>query len=119
MTRGPRLRVALRAGILLIDMVSYELTVILPGELTAAKKKQIVSKIEKLIKTLKGKVGKLDDWGKINMAYEIKDSESGQYILFPIELEQVRIKELNARLKMEEDLLRYLFVKPDKAEGKK
>lgn len=100
-------------------MNNYELTIVLPGDATPAKKKQVIAKIEKHISGLKGKVGKVDDWGKIDMAYKIDGNETGLYMLFPIELEPAAAKELGARLKAEEGLIRYLLVKADKKKIKK
>jgi small subunit ribosomal protein S6 len=92
-------------------MNDYELTVVLSGETTPAKKKTILAKLEKEISSLKGKLGKVDDWGKIDMAYKIAGQISGNYVLFPIKLEAGAMNELNVRLKMNSDIMRYLLVR--------
>ncbi len=95
-------------------MNSYELTVVLPGKVTTAKKKAVREKTEKMVKTLKGKVGKVEDWGEIELAYEINESSSGIYLHFPLELEAAVAKNINEKLKLEGDIIRYLLIRKDK-----
>lgn len=95
-------------------MVNYELTVVLPGKSTPAKKKKVKADIEKLIKTFKGKVSKFDDWGEINLVYKIAKNETGIFLHFGLELDAESVKEIPAKLKTEEDIIRYLLIKNDK-----
>jgi len=92
-------------------MNKYELTVVLPGKSTPAKKKSELEKIEKNIKLLKGSVSKVDDWGKLDLSYKIKGNDGGVFILFTVELNSDTVKKLSDTLKMEEDILRFLIVK--------
>ena len=101
-------------------MKNYELTVVLPGKLTAAKKKGALEKIEKMISTFKGKIVKSEDWGERELAYSIAKNDSGTYLYFEVELEAAQAKALNDKIRLEEDLIRYLFVKGENNQsGKK
>ncbi len=91
-------------------MRKYELTIVLPGSVTPAKKKAAKEKIEKLIKVLKGKVAKLDDWGERKLAYEIKKNTSGTFLHFQIELEAGSAPEIDKKLRLDEEMIRYLLV---------
>jgi small subunit ribosomal protein S6 len=92
-------------------MNKYELTIVLDGKATAAKKKAAVEKIQKIITTFKGKVEKVDDWGKKELAYKIGKSDSGVFLLFSLELSGEGAKALPNKLKLEEEIIRYLLVK--------
>ncbi|OGM18423.1 30S ribosomal protein S6 [Candidatus Woesebacteria bacterium RIFCSPHIGHO2_01_FULL_38_10] len=92
-------------------MNAYELTVVLPGKITPAKKKQVLEKIESLIKTLKGKVKKIEEWGEIELAYTIKKNTTGFFLHFILELESKSGKILNSKFRLEEDIIRYLLIK--------
>ncbi|MBI1863834.1 30S ribosomal protein S6 [Candidatus Woesebacteria bacterium] len=92
-------------------MNKYELTVVIDGKATAAKKKSITEKIEKLVKILGGKTGKAEDWGKRDLFYKIKKSETGVFLFFPIEFAGESVKALPQRMKMEDEIIRYLLVK--------
>jgi len=89
----------------------YELTVVIDGRATAAKKKAMVGLVEKIIKVVGGKVIKKDDWGVKDFAYPIGKFNSGNYIFFELELGTDKVKDINQKLVIEEDILRFLIVK--------
>lgn len=95
-------------------MTKYELTVVLPGDTTTAKKKNSQEAIEKIVKTFGGKVAKLDDWGKKELAYNIAKNDSGIFLHYILELEAESVKMLSQKLNLEEGIIRYLFVKQEK-----
>lgn len=92
-------------------MNKYELTVVISGKSTPAKQKSAVEKIKKLVDIFNGKVEKVDEWGRIDLMYKIKGQESGVFFFFNIELNPVDVKGLSDKLKVEEDIIRYLLVK--------
>lgn len=92
-------------------MRKYELTVVLPGKATAVKKKKAQAKIEKIVSDAKGKVGKVDDWGKKELSYLIAKNNSGIFLHFPLELEAESAKSLDSKLNLEEDIIRYLLIR--------
>lgn len=92
-------------------MPIYELTIVLPGSATPAKKKSAQGKIEKIVTSAKGKVDKFDDWGERKLAYPIAKNGTGIFLHFQLELEAEAVKGLDSKLNLEEDILRYLLVK--------
>ena len=56
-------------------MNKYELTVILEGKATGAKKKSVLETLEKSIKMLEGKIEKAEDWGVKELFHEIKNKK--------------------------------------------
>jgi small subunit ribosomal protein S6 len=94
-------------------MRSYELTIILRAKATAAKKKAVKVVIEKLVKTFKGRVAKAEDWGERDFAYSIAKNNSGVFLHFKLNLEPKAAKDLDAKLRLEQDVLRYLLVRND------
>ena len=95
-------------------MQKYELTIVIDGEVSAAKKKSIQSTVEKLLKTNKGKVVKTDDWGKKDLAYKMNKSTTGIFIYYDLELEPEQASVLPRELNLNEDIIRYLLVKGEK-----
>jgi len=91
-------------------MNKYELTLILEGKTTSAKKKSVLENLEKIVKFLEGKVEKAEDWGVKELFHEIKKQKEGLYLHLPIELPAKSIKALEVKLKAEENILRYLIV---------
>ena len=91
--------------------MKYELTIVLDGKSTTAKKKTADKKIKELIKVFSGKVIKSDDWGEKELAYPINKSDSGVFLHYEVELDADKAKDLPNKLKLEEDYIRFLIVK--------
>jgi small subunit ribosomal protein S6 len=92
-------------------MSKYELTLILDPKATLAKKKKVQGIVEKIADQMKGKIIKSDDWGVKDFAYDINKKSSGAYLFFELELDSSSAKSLNEKLRLENEILRYLFVK--------
>ena len=92
-------------------MRRYELAVVLEGKVTAAKKKKLEETIEKMVSGVKGKVGKVEDWGEKDLTYKIGKSTTGNYLFFPLELDTKEVLELDTKLKTEKDILRHLLIR--------
>jgi small subunit ribosomal protein S6 len=92
-------------------MNKYELTLILDGKATSAKKKAVLESLEKIIKLLEGKAEKVEDWGVKEMFHEIKKVKEGLYLHLPFEMEAKNLKPFEVKLKAEENILRYLIVR--------
>ena len=103
----------MEADILSFVMRNYELTVVLDGKATPAKKKSVTELVEKVVTIGKGKVGKVEDWGTKDLAYKIGKSTTGVYLFFPLELETHSAKEVTAKLRASEEIIRYLLIVKD------
>ena len=91
----------------------YELTVILRPELSEEK---LTTAIENVKKFFTGKGGVISDtksWGKRRLAYPIKHSAEGNYILFKFTIKPNQNRELETNLRISEEVLRHLLVKLD------
>jgi small subunit ribosomal protein S6 len=92
-------------------MHKYELTFLIDGKATPAKKKAVSALISKTVGLLKGKVGTVEDWGTKDLAYKIGKSTSGNYFYFPLELPAEAVKALTEKVKAEDDIIRYLLIR--------
>ena len=92
-------------------MENYELTIVLPGKASANKKSKAKKLIEDLIKTFEGKIVKSEDWGVVDLAYRIRKSEKGLFMYFEIEMDPKFGKELDDKLRIEEDIIRYVLIR--------
>jgi ribosomal protein S6 len=92
-------------------MQKYELTIVLDGKATAAKKKTVTSSIEKAVELLKGKLGTVIDWGVKDLSYKIQKSTSGTFIHIPLEIDPLEVKKLVEKIKTDDVIIRYLLVK--------
>ena len=94
-------------------MTDYELTLVLSGGATAAKKKNAQETIEKIVKIIGGKVGKIEDWGKKELSYKIAKNDSGIFLHYNLKLDAAAVKMLPQKLNLEENIIRYLLVKKE------
>ena len=96
----------------------YELMLINKPELAEKEEKKIFAKIEEIIKD-KGKIIKTANIGKRALAYNIKKEKEGNYWLLNLEVEPAEIAEFSSKLKVEEDILRFLILRKDDVKVKK
>jgi small subunit ribosomal protein S6 len=89
----------------------YELVFILNANLTEDDFTRVLGKVNDQITKLGGTVTETNQWGKRRLAYPIKKQAEGTYVLEKVQINQTALKELDANLKMSEDVLRYLFVR--------
>jgi len=91
--------------------MNYELTVILPGTAKETKKKSVAEKIGKFIENSKGNIDKLDEWGVLELMHTINKESNGLFLHYRIELKSSELLNLTNKLKMEDDIIRYLLVR--------
>jgi len=96
---------------ILSRMQKYELTLVLDGKASAAKKKAVTESIEKIVALGKGKMDKVNEWGVRDLAYKMGKSTSGVYLHFPLELETEVAQNLLGKIRANEDIIRYLLVR--------
>lgn len=92
-------------------MPGYELVFILNANLSEDDFTRVLGKVNDQITKLGGTVTETNQWGKRRLAYPIKKQAEGSYVLEKVQIKQTALKELDASLKMSEDVLRYLFVR--------
>lgn len=91
-------------------MKNYELTLILEGKTTSAKKKSFLEGLDKIIKIFEGKVISAEDWGVKEMFHEIKKQKEGLYLHLNIEVPAKSVKGLDTKLRTDDNILRHLIV---------
>jgi small subunit ribosomal protein S6 len=89
----------------------YELVFILNANLSEDDFTRVLGKVNDQITKLGGTVTETNQWGKRRLAYPIKKQAEGNYVLEKVQIKQTALKELDANLKLSEDVLRYLFVR--------
>ncbi len=92
-------------------MNSYELTVVLALGQASDKLPLAITTIEKLVKSVKGKVKESEDWGEKQFAYTIKKFNRGTYRHFLLELPPQGVAVLEDKLKRVPSVVRSLLVR--------
>jgi small subunit ribosomal protein S6 len=94
----------------------YEVLYIVRADLDDEKVQDAVRRVNTLIERSGGTIERTNLWGKRKLAYEVKHQKEGSYVLQDFQLNPDRVPELEASLKITEEVLRHLIVrKPEKA----
>ena len=80
---------------------------------------QVPAMIDRYIATLAaagGKIHRMEDWGRRQMAYMIDKLAKAHYVCMNIECDQKTLEELEHAFKFNDAVLRHLIIKTKKAE---
>jgi len=69
--------------------------------------------VGKLIEKEGGTIVRMDDIGRMRMAYQIQKKQEGYYVLFEIEGSGQEIAELERRMRVNDMIMRYITVRVD------
>jgi small subunit ribosomal protein S6 len=92
-------------------MANYESVLIARQDLGASQVNALVEELTNVIKSEGGEVVKVDNWGLKNLAYRIKKNRKGYYVLLNIVAPAQAISEFERRVRLNEDVIRYMTVK--------
>jgi small subunit ribosomal protein S6 len=85
----------------------YELILIIDPEVAEDEVGTVTNKVTETITQLQGKVVKIEKWGKRKLAYKVKKSPKGHYIILYFTASPQAIKEIERTLRYNEKILRY------------
>ncbi|MBN1948813.1 MAG: 30S ribosomal protein S6 [Candidatus Cloacimonetes bacterium] len=86
---------------------NYESMIIFDPALSAETITQLIENIKTHISKQGGEVVSIDDWGKRNLAYEIKGFKEGYYVVNFFNLDPKNIAEYERLLKLDEHVVRF------------
>ncbi len=92
-------------------MNTYELTILLKEDKEGKEVARIIKLVTDFAKKTKGEVNKQESWGAKHLAYPIKKLAIAQYEHFVITLDSKLQPDLDKSLRMDESILRYMFVR--------
>ena len=95
------------------DLRNYELVLIVSPQLND---ESFDATIDKYSRFITGKGGTVEDtqrWGKRKLAYPIKHFGEGNYVLFKFRMKPAVSRELEANLRISEEIVRHLLVNMD------
>ena len=96
-------------------MNKYELAVVVSANVDDDQKNEAIDKCKALIERFGGTVTNVDDWGKKKLAYEIQKQTEGFYYFIHFDAEATVPAELESRVRILDNVIRYLCVRSDEA----
>ncbi|MEE3468012.1 MAG: 30S ribosomal protein S6 [Eubacterium sp.] len=94
-------------------MKKYELALVVSAKVEDEVRLATVEKAKEAITSLGGQITNVDDWGKKQLAYEIQKMNEGFYYFIQFDAETAMPAELEQRLRIMDNVLRYLCVKAE------
>ena len=95
-----------------VNMRDYELLFVLDPSLDEEAKASLVERIKDVINA-GGEAGEADVWGDRRLAYNINKKNTGYYVVIPFKAEADLPKELDRRLRINENVMRHIIVCQD------
>ena len=94
-------------------MTKYEIMFIVKSTLDETTLNNTVKETQGIIMNYKAKVVDFKDLGRKKLAYPIDKEVSGFYYLMTVEAPTEAIQEFDRRLRLNEDIIRYLILKKE------
>ena len=96
-------------------MNKYELAVVVSAQIDDEARTATVERCKELIARFGGTVGEVEEWGKKKLAYEIQKMNEAYYYFIQFEAEGSAIAEIEDRMRIMDNVIRYLCVRKDEA----
>ena len=94
-------------------MNKYELAVVVSAKLEDEDRAATIEKVKEYITRFGGTVTEVDEWGKRKLAYEIQKMREGFYYFVHFEADSTCPAEVEKRVRIMENVIRYLCVRQD------
>ncbi|QPP07654.1 30S ribosomal protein S6 [Streptomyces bathyalis] len=93
-------------------MRHYEVMVILDPDLEERAISPLIESFLSVVRDAKGKVEKVDTWGRRRLSYEINKKPEGIYSVIDVQAEPAAVKELDRQMNLNESVLRTKVLRP-------
>jgi small subunit ribosomal protein S6 len=93
-------------------MRDYELLFVLDPSLDEETKANLIETVKGVINA-GGEAGEADVWGDRKLAYKIGKNSTGYYVVVPFKADADLPKELDRRLRINENVMRHIIVSQD------
>ena len=94
-------------------MNKYELVLVVNAKIEDDARVAVVEKAKAYVTRFGGTVTEVEDWGKKKLAYEIQHMKEGFYYFIQFEADAACPAELEKRVRIMDNVLRYLVVRKD------
>ena len=93
-------------------IILYELAILYDPDLEIDLEKP-ATKVKGIITEAGGKITAEDNWGKRKLAYKIHGHDMAVYVFYTAEIEASKLREIESKLNITDEVIRFLIVKPD------
>ena len=94
-------------------MNKYELAVVVSAKIEDDERAQVIEKVKALVERFGGQISDVDEWGKKRLAYEVQKMKEGYYYFVHFESESTVPGEVEQRIRIMDNVIRYLCVRQE------
>lgn len=94
-------------------MNKYELALVVNAKVEEEVRTAVLERVKEYISRFGGTITDIDEWGKKRLAYEIQKMTEGYYYFIHFESESNTPGELEQRLRIMDNVLRYLCIRQE------
>ena len=94
-------------------MNKYELAVVISAKIEDDERAATFEKVQRIITKHGGTITNVDEWGKKRLAYEVRKMREAFYYFIQFEGEATLPAEIESRIRLMENVVRYLVVRQD------
>ena len=94
-------------------MNKYELALVLSAKVEDDDRAALVEKAKGYITRFGGVIGQVEEWGKRRLAYEVAHQREGYYYFIHFEADPAAPAEIETRVRILDNMLRFLIVRKD------
>ncbi|MFC2071294.1 30S ribosomal protein S6 [Chloroflexota bacterium] len=93
------------------QLPDYELVLVISPEVAEEEFEATIDKVSQFVNGKGGAISDVERWGKKRLAYPIRHFVEGSYVLTRFKLKPAFGKELEANLRISEEVLRHLLIR--------
>lgn len=94
-------------------MNKYELALVVNAKIEDEAREAVVASVKDLITRFGGTITNVDEWGRKRLAYEIQKMKEGFYYFIQFDAESTTPAEIEQRVRIMDNVLRYLCIRRD------
>ena len=96
-------------------MNKYELAVAVSAKIEDDERAATIDKVKAYVERFGGQITNIDEWGKRRLAYEVQHMKEAFYYFIRFEAESTVPAEIESRVRIMDNVIRYLCVRQDEA----
>jgi small subunit ribosomal protein S6 len=96
------------------DAKVYEFCVLMQSDLGDKAESQLVKSLETLFAEVGAKILFKDAWSKRGLAYSIRGHVEGKFTIYYVELDPMKVRDLDGAIRLEKGVMRHMIVIPPK-----
>ena len=96
-------------------MNKYELALVVSAKIEDDARAAVVEKAKEYVTRAGGVVSEVEEWGKKKLAYEVQKMSEGFYYFIQFEAEATAPAEIENRVRIMDNVIRFLCVRQDEA----